>query len=143
LSQGLDGQTLAVPVIYPGSIERTSFAERLEEKYYVMIHLESGSEGLDQVIDFRRLPSRPMVKVDIPAHNKSIAQLKSIIQTRLAELDPNAVVRLELSGPNAYQFQASFTAAALRTLAPDSMNIALGNGRQYSGHRTRSQEGVK
>jgi len=34
LDQTLDGQQLQVPVIYPGSIERTSIAERFEEKSF-------------------------------------------------------------------------------------------------------------
>ncbi|MFC2025934.1 exonuclease SbcCD subunit D [Chloroflexota bacterium] len=40
LTRDLQGQKIAAPVIYPGSIERTSFAERYEEKSYVILKIE-------------------------------------------------------------------------------------------------------
>jgi len=36
LTRDLRGRALGAPVIYPGSIERTSFAERNEDKGYVI-----------------------------------------------------------------------------------------------------------
>ena len=46
LRSGLNGHALAAPVIYPGSIERTSVAERHEEKgYYLLTFRDNDSEG--------------------------------------------------------------------------------------------------
>lgn len=129
LSQSLDGQTLAVPVVYPGSIERTAFAERFEEKYYVLIKLVSSAEGIRQEIEYHRLPSRPMAKLEIPTHDQTLAELKDLIRWRLSELDPEAVVRLKLTGPKAELYQQSVPAAALRNLAPASMNVSWGGVR--------------
>ncbi len=46
-----------IPIIYPGSIERTSFAERNEEKGFVVLTLEESSV---KSIDFIPLPTRSM-----------------------------------------------------------------------------------
>ena len=40
LSRALDGRPFPAPVYYPGSIERTSMAERHETKGYLVLHLE-------------------------------------------------------------------------------------------------------
>lgn len=137
LTRSLTGQRLPVPVIYPGSIERTSFAERFEEKYYVLIKLVRGTKGLNQAVGFHKLPSRPMVKIEIPTQDRTLIQIQDFVRTRLFELDADAIARLHLIGPKAEQFQSAFTAADLRALAPESMNVSLANGRRYPRDRTR------
>ena len=138
LTTSLDGQQPSVPVIYPGSIERTAFAERFEEKFYVLIKLVPGKEGLNQAIEFHQLPTRPMVKIEISTQDQTLAQLQALVRAQLSELDADAIARLHLTGPQAEQLQGSFTAANLRAMAPASMNVSLGNGRRYSNPRTRS-----
>ena len=46
------------PVIYPGSVERTSFAEALETKGFVVLQLTQAGLGS---FEFRPLPAKPMV----------------------------------------------------------------------------------
>ena len=90
------------PVLYPGSVERTSLAERLEPKGYMVLRLAP-----ERVTwRFVELPARPMVCLE--AHQLD----------RLATLDPNAVVRVR---PGASQL----TAAGLRARVPWTMNIDL------------------
>ena len=43
LSRGLDGTPFAAPVFYPGSVERTSMAERYETKGYLVLHLRGAA----------------------------------------------------------------------------------------------------
>jgi DNA repair exonuclease SbcCD nuclease subunit len=135
LTASLAGQPLSVPVIYPGSIERTAFAERFEEKYFVIIKLDHGSEGMRQAIEYHRLPSRPMVIIEIPTQDKTLAQVQALIETRLSAIDPHAVARVHLAGSEAEQLKGSITATSLRSLAPKSMNISLRGEERYS--RTR------
>ena len=45
LTHDLAGRKLAAPVLYPGSIERTSFAERDETKGYLILEIEPSADG--------------------------------------------------------------------------------------------------
>jgi hypothetical protein len=59
-------RALAAPVIYSGSVERTSFAERDEEKGYWLLTLGLAGAGRGKLLElsFVPLPARPMV--DLP-----------------------------------------------------------------------------
>ena len=48
LTCDLGGRPLAAPVLYPGSIERTSFAEKDEEKGYLVLEVDGGRRGRRQ-----------------------------------------------------------------------------------------------
>ena len=123
LTHDLAARRLAAPVIYPGSVERTSFAERDEDKGYAIVTL--GPPGEVVRVDFRSLPARPMVSLvlDPPAPDR--AALEGLLASRLRELDPDAIVRVQLCGPNAAASEEALTAACLRGLAPPTMNIDL------------------
>ncbi len=123
LTHDLRGRPLAAPVVYPGSVERTSFAERAEDKGYAVVTVGLGA-GPDPVqVSFEPLPARPMVSLvlDPAAPMVLIDQLAS----RLRRLDPDSVVRVQLNGPDAADALQSLSAACLRDLAPPTMNVAL------------------
>ena len=62
LTRDLKGHPLRAPVLYPGSVERTSFAEKDEKKGYLVLELDSGSPGKPALRwKFHELPARPMV----------------------------------------------------------------------------------
>ena len=126
LNHSLAGETLEAPVIYPGSIERTSVAERFEEKSFQLIKLwwENGKPTFE--METCPLPARPMVKVTVPVENFPPEQVLVQIRDRLSLLKPDAVVRIELTGPRAEGVQRSISAASLRAAAPGSMNISFG-----------------
>ena len=65
LVRTLSGDTLAVPVIYPGSIERTSVAERFEEKSFNVINLSWKGNTLVQEVETLPLPARPITKIKV------------------------------------------------------------------------------
>jgi DNA repair protein SbcD/Mre11 len=58
LSQDLHGRAVAVPVFYPGSIERTAYAEVGEAKGYLMLRVDDARQRVDW--EFRQLPTRPL-----------------------------------------------------------------------------------
>lgn len=127
LTHDLARRPLAAPVIYPGSVERTSFAERDEEKAYaiVCLGLASGCEGVSVDITFVPLPARPMVSLTIEAMEPDFELLVKRLKSQLQPLDPNAVVRLRLEGRHAGTVRGYLSAAFLRALAPPTMNISL------------------
>ena len=59
LSRDLRGRRVAVPVFYPGSIERTAYAEIGEEKGYMIVEIDSERNVR---WSFERLPTRPMTQ---------------------------------------------------------------------------------
>lgn len=78
-----------IPFIYPGSIERTAFAERFEEKGYM--YLDFDHQGLVDM-QFERLPSRPMFIVELPDDPVSRKSLLSSIKPQIDSLPENAAV---------------------------------------------------
>ena len=50
-----------------------------------------------------------MVKIEIPTDGKKIGGIKRIIQEKIYELDPDAVVRIQLVGSDAEELQRSLT----------------------------------
>jgi len=104
------------PVIYAGSVERTSFAEARETKGYVVLELTRSGLG---AFEFRPLPARPMVTLSftdldgVEAHGRVAAAIEST--------PADAVVRLQVRGV----VPATLTAAALRAIA-GRRNVAHG-----------------
>jgi exonuclease SbcD len=125
LTHSLTGVPFAAPVIYPGSIERTSFAERFEEKHYVLLEFNAGGEVALEDVSFVPLPARPMVTLTMNGEGKTAVDMKREVQQRLNELDPDAVVQLRINGPLDQSIASVFRAATLRDLAPPSMNVSV------------------
>ncbi len=125
LTHALDGKPLTTPIIYPGSIERTSFAERDEEKHYVLLKIDPFFKNPRPQIEFHPLPTRPMRKLEIPTTGLHLPQFDNLIRQKIAPLDPNTILRIQLTGPNAESFERALPAHHLRTLAPPTMNISL------------------
>jgi len=126
LEKTLDDEPLAVPVIYPGSIERTSVAERFEEKSFHLIKLAWEKGEMTTEIETHPLPTRPMVKVSLPVEDYPPDQVLVHIRDRLSLVKKDAVVRVELTGSRAEKVQGLISAARLRAAAPQSMNITFG-----------------
>ena len=126
LDHSLNGQPLEFPVIYPGSIERTSVSERFEDKSFKLIDLSWQEGKLIQELETHPLPARPMLKVSVPVWDHPPDQVLIHIRGQLSLINPDAVVRVELTGSRAEQIQNSIPAASLRAAAPGSMNISFG-----------------
>ena len=135
LTHDLKGRPLAAPVIYPGSIERTSFAERKEDKGYVILTIGLSDRDRGDLLkkSFVQLPARPMVSLPFKPTVTDTQELSSQLEDRLRELDPHSVVRVVLEGPNAADARQILSAALLRELAPPTMNINLAAERSGRG----------
>jgi DNA repair exonuclease SbcCD nuclease subunit len=128
LTRALDGAPLSAPVFYPGSVERTSFAERLETKGYLVLTLRAGERPGGRVVacERRPLPARPMVRLVLERALVECGALEEGLRERLAALPRDAVVRLEASEELRDGRLERLTAAALRALAPPEMNVEAG-----------------
>lgn len=128
-----------VPVIYPGSIERTSFAEKDEEKGFYDVRFLRGSRGPWEIgeLDFIALPVRPMVDIEIDAGvNRST--LRSFLLSKIAVIDKNSVVRLKSSGSVESDVKTMLTSGFLREVFPETMNYQLSSNLfRANGARSR------
>ena len=127
LNTDLRGRPLPAHVYYPGSIERTSFAERNEVKGYLLldIRIDDDSNRLLLSHQFIPLPARPMVSFDLHAQDLESGNLEQRIRGLLENQDENSVVRISIRGNLSEDVASKLTAELIRELAPATMNVNL------------------
>ncbi len=116
-----------MPVIYPGSTERTSFAERYEPKGFYEIDIIDEHNGDRRKVEarFHELPTRPMVDVAIDGI-ESPDQLNIFLREQSADLDADAVVRITCDNKLDEPIRSRLTASFLRSVFPATMSVQLG-----------------
>jgi exonuclease SbcD len=131
LTRDLSNRPLPAPVIYAGSIERTSFAERDERKSYSICSFSTALRRGQRMVDasFVALPARPMIHLDIERPDPAGRSLTKQLEQHIRRLDPDAVVRIQVNGPLSPTDEQVLSAANLRSLAPDTMNVSLARTR--------------
>lgn len=124
LTRDLDGRTLAVPVSYPGSIERTSFAEMDEPKGYLAGRIVPAARpGIEW--EFRNLPARPMVTVDVERTTWTPRTLRTAVHEVIGRADPGAILRIRVGGEVSTAAGRAVGLTPLRAMAPSSMNVEI------------------
>ena len=113
-----------LPVIYSGSIERTSFAEKNETKGF--LEITCSKAGIDK-IEFKQLPIRPMYDLNIESGN-SVNTLKRSIINAISDFDRNAIVRLNCISNIDETIKRKLNMAFFRTCFPETMNIQISSG---------------
>ncbi|NIM12477.1 MAG: metallophosphoesterase [Candidatus Aminicenantes bacterium] len=132
LTKDLNGNPTAVPIFYPGSTERTSFVEKDEAKGYLTLEIESTGSGSNpgggkiKHWQFHELPARPMYQLEVQAANMTASQLESWIKRSLEHLPRDSVVKIRIHGKMSPALLNVVSAASLRSLAPDTMNVTIG-----------------
>lgn len=128
LCRSPNGSGRTPPVIYPGSIERTSLAEKDEEKGYYELTWRRGAGGAWWMeTSFVRLPARPMVDVTIDSGVRR-ETLAAALGASISKLDPDSVVRLKPAGKVDPAVATMLTVRFLREVFPSTMNVQLGGG---------------
>jgi DNA repair protein SbcD/Mre11 len=122
LTHDLAGRPLAAPVLYPGSIERTSFAEQGEAKGFMVVTLLPDG-GVHWT--FRPLPARPMLVRELDAAALRGGELDVAMRDIIAAAPPDAVLRIRVSGDVAASDLHLFSAARLRAIVPGTMNVEV------------------
>jgi len=129
LRQDLQGRPLRTPVLYPGSVERTAFAEMSEEKGFMLLEVEPRGHGGRLVRHgFVRLPARPMLVRDLhPEAAPGTCWLRDDLVARftatLAEVPSDSVLRVRVHGRVPPGVRTALAAASLRRLSPPEMNL--------------------
>jgi DNA repair protein SbcD/Mre11 len=140
LTHDLAGRPLTAPVLYPGSIERTSFAEQDEAKGFMVVTLVPGG-GVHWT--FRPLPTRPMLVRELDAAALRGHALDVALRDVIAAAPPDAVLRIRVPGDVAAADLPLFSAARLRAIAPGTMNVEVVTpDAPFRRRRTRGSSGT-
>ena len=123
LTKDLSGRPLAAPVFYPGSIERTTFAEKDEKKGYMILEIDTGASGRGSLRHWRfhELPTRPMYQLELKAQGMKAEAANAWAAAALEELPGDAVVKIRIHG----ELRPVLGTAHLRSLAPPTMNVSV------------------
>jgi DNA repair protein SbcD/Mre11 len=125
LIRDLARRPLDTPVFYPGSIERTAFAEMGEPKGFMVVHVSESERDVDVRWEFRRLPARPMVLETLHADTMDGNALQSAIRAIISGAPVDAVLTIRVDGSLTETHWRALCAARVRQFAPDTMNVEL------------------
>lgn len=125
LTTDLRGRPLRAPVLYPGSIERTSIAEADDEKGFMVVELECGASGVRIEWTFHQLPARPLVRHDLELDGLGAMQVESAIRLLVANSPADAVISVRVTGAITQPVSRVLSAGFLRSLTPPTMNLDL------------------
>lgn len=123
LTRDLRGRALSAPVLYPGSIERTSIAEADEEKGYMVVEVAVRDGGVRVDWRFHNLPARPLVKHTLSLDAVTEADLEERLRSLLTEAPVDAVLTIRVEGTITERIASLLSASHLRSLAPPTMNV--------------------
>jgi exonuclease SbcD len=126
LTTTLSGRPLAAPVLYPGSVERTAFAEIGEPKGYLLLELSADGAGAGGRLlgwSFERLPTRPMIERKLSVHGLGAAAVERMVAEAVHGAPGDSVLRLRVRGRVGRDAHAVFRASRLRLLTPPAMNL--------------------
>jgi exonuclease SbcD len=98
------------PVIYAGSVERTSFAEAPETKGFVLLQLKRSGPAQ---FEFRPLPARPMVTRTLSLGDSDEFEIRARVAAAIETTPDDAVVQLRIKDA----IPAMLTASMLRSIA--------------------------
>ena len=127
LTTDLVGREAPAPVLYPGSIERTSFAELDEAKGYLVLEVAPGGVpgGVLRSWEFHPLPVRPMLVRDLHVGSAESTDLERAIRDTVASVPEDAILRIRVHGPLGDRDRAVVAAANLRAMVPHTMNVEV------------------
>lgn len=112
-----------IPILYPGSIERTSFAEKDEEKGFYILHFKDEDEGIRLArIEEVNLPSRPMQELNIASNIESEEELKNWLELKLRQIPANSIIRLKSLDDSVKKM---LTAKFIRSVVPNTMIYSI------------------
>jgi len=134
---------LDAPVLYPGSIERTSLAEMDEPKGYMVVNVCESEGDVDVRWEFRQLPARPMVLETLSADLMDARALQLAIQTIIAAAPVDAVLTIQIDGSLTETHWKALSAARVRESAPDTMNVELRPVTEFVRRSERQSTAVK
>jgi DNA repair protein SbcD/Mre11 len=137
LTTNLAAAQISPPVLYPGSVERTSLAEIDEVKGFMIVTL--GDRGPSW--EFRRLPARPMIRHDLDPESMDAGALDARLAAIIAAAPRDAVVVVRINGRLTTEQSRLLSSSRIRALAPHTMNVEINESRRRTNSATVTRSG--
>jgi hypothetical protein len=117
---------MALPIIFSGSTERTSFAEKDEKKgfYHIKFTVDSDRKWFLSELRFFELPSRPMEDLYIDP-DSSEQKIIELIQNKIKVIHPDSIIRFKSNKPVNQQLRNVLTTKYLSQLLPTHLNFTF------------------
>jgi len=127
LKKDLKGEPIQVPVFYPRSVERTSFAESDEKKGYFIIDVVNNGAGETGTMNwtFHQLPTRPMFQMDLYVNRKDPNEIIRMMVQMSERLPADSVIKLKIHGIPEDISRPVLRATSLRSILPPTMNVSV------------------
>jgi exonuclease SbcD len=112
-----------VPMLYPGSIERTSYQEVNEVKGFCELRFTKNKSGYTFDHKFIRLPARPMTTIRFEDKIYSGHEIKKLLKEKVRKISGRSIIRYQSEFPeNIYKI----TRKIEKEIIPDSICIHRG-----------------
>jgi DNA repair exonuclease SbcCD nuclease subunit len=127
LTTDLARRPVPTPVLYPGSLERTTFAEMGESKGFMIVRVGVDAEAGNARVawEFRQLPARPMIRREIAIEGMSETALAAAVRDIIAGAPDDAVLSIRLTGALTQSQWRAVSSPRLRAIAPSTMNVEI------------------
>lgn len=125
-----------LPIVYPGSVERTSFAEQDETKGFYLLELQEQSSWHIHKITAKKLPARPMYKFELNQQYDSQNDLLTWINDIISDLEPNAIVKIK---PENFDMLLGTNLNTIRDICPDNMIIEISGFNKFFKKRSKKE----
>ena len=125
LTCDLQRRPLSTPVLYPGSVERTAFAEASETKGFMVVRLHASESPPALRWEFRPLPARPMLREDVSVTGMDTRSLESTLRAIIAAAPCDAVLTVRVTGVLTDAHWQTLSAERMRALVPATMNVEV------------------
>ncbi len=118
-----------VPVIYPGSTERTSIAEIHEQKGFCWLDFDRGANSSWELtnIEFEQLPTRPLVELKLKDNRKTPDEIINWLNRRSSEIAADSVINVSLPAGLDTEDYRKLNSEAVRRAFPDTMTVRIVN----------------
>ena len=117
-----NSDTKNIPIIFSGSTERTSFAEKDEPKGFYLIEFSKRTKWELDSFNFIILKTRPMEIISINSGDSKSNNLNQIIIEKCKTFSPSALVKIKFDAPETYK---SFNLNKIKSVLPKSMIINI------------------
>lgn len=124
------------PIIYPGSIERTAFAEKDEDKGFYEINI---SENQEISYAFIPLNSRPMIDIELQKTLYTSTTLKEDILHQIKEIPSDSILRIKLKHK---EYLSLLNVRVLDGIIPSSMNYQVAGLREWNSKNIKTQRNI-
>jgi len=124
LNDPVNNRNASCPVIYAGSTDRTSFAEKDDPKGFVLIDIITPTDRKKNPVTWKFVPlqTRPMYYLNIDVEGRTKTEIINQIQTKLIGYSTDGIVKITLISSHNHPCP-HISANQIRSITPSTMNI--------------------